>query len=124
MNTVQTDEEGFCFYNPLGKPISELPSIYGFSNGGGGWGIMAQLITQDGVPIGTHICSAFHFMYGDLAITNPLSSRHESFREYYPDGYQLEMVIDEGKATHPGLIEAIRMNGLLPSPEESNEAKQ
>ena len=80
-------------FNPHGKPLSELPIIFGFNNGGGGAFWHAELIAQDGTHLGSHICSSEAYMPSDLGVlqgTGP--DRHVGFRQHYPDGYKMEFV--------------------------------
>jgi len=96
-------------HNPHGKPIDELPVIYGWNNGGS-YGLMAaRLIAQDGTTLGGHACSSEAYMPADLGIlegTRP--DRHEGFRQHYPDGYRMEFVGYEQARNHAGLCEAVR----------------
>lgn len=82
-----------AIYNPHGLPSDELPYIFGFNNGGSpGW-MIAQLISEDGESMGSHLCSNEAYMLGDLGIiegTRP--DRHSYFREHYPNGYRMEFV--------------------------------
>jgi len=55
-------------FNPHNKPLEELPTIYGFNNGGGREWLHAQLIDERGYLMGSHICSSEGFMPGDLGI--------------------------------------------------------
>ena len=95
-------------YNPHEKPIQELPSIYGFNNGGTYGYMIAQLISQDGVNLGSHICSSEPYMAADLGVIEPNSSRHDKFKEHYPDGYKMEFVGYHLVATHTGLQQAFK----------------
>jgi hypothetical protein len=98
-------------FNPNNKPIDELPTIYGFNNGGEpGW-MSAQLIAEDGTGLGGHICSSEAYMLADLGIlegTRP--DRHETFREHYPGGYKMEFVSKNNVLTHKGLMQAYQRN--------------
>lgn len=103
----------YAVFNPHDKPISELPVIYGFNNGGSpGW-MSACLLAEDGTGLGGHICSSEAYMRHDLGIlegTRP--DRHERFREHYPDGYRMDFVPIEAVAagTHEALENAYRLN--------------
>lgn len=111
----------FAIFNPHNKPVEELPTIYGFNNGGS-YGFMdACLIAEDGTPLGGHICSSEGFMYGDLGILSGYrSDRHETFRAHYPDGYRMDFVPYDDVKEHAGLnaaITKIKDAPSLPSPE-------
>ncbi len=99
---------GFAVFNPHGKPVTELPVIYGFNNGGSGGWLQAVLVAEDGEELGGHICSNEAYMPADLGIldgTRP--DRHEKFREKYPDGYRMEFVRRSECDAHDGLNMAL-----------------
>lgn len=106
-------ERNYAVYNPHGKPIEQLPVIYGFNNGGSpGW-YSGCLLAEDGTSLGSHVCSDEWFMYGDLGIIEGSRlDRHEDFRAHYPDGYRMDFVTSERvkKRDHPGLEAAYRLN--------------
>lgn len=94
----------FAIYNPHGKPVEDLPVIYGFNNGGN-YGFMdAMLIAEDGAVLGGHTCSREGYMPGDLGILEgSRPDRHERFREHYPDGYRMDFVGYADVDAHVGL---------------------
>ena len=102
-------------YNPHGKPLDDLPIIFGFNNGGSpGW-MSAVLIAEDGVVLGSHLCSSEAYMPADLGIiegTRP--DRQEDFRKHYPDGYRCEFVSYKDTKKTPKLVEAFKLNAKLP----------
>lgn len=103
---MQWAEKGYAVHNPHGRLLRELPVIYGFNNGGrdGTW--FAQLVAEDGTPLGVHICSSEAYMPSDLGILEGSSpNRHEGFRSHYPDGYRMDFVPWE----HPGVQYAIKL---------------
>ena len=109
-------------FNPHGKPVGELPVIYGFNNGGSpGW-YSAVLIAEDGTMLGGHACSNEGYMPNDLGIlegTRP--DRHETFRKHCPDGYRMEFVsFDEAKG-HVKLNEAFKRNQESRATDEKKE---
>ena len=91
-------------YNPHGKKLSDLPTIYGFNNGGSpGW-MRGVLIAEDGTHLGGHLCSAEGYMPHDLGVLEgSRPDRHETFREHYPDGYRMEFIGYEAVGEHQGL---------------------
>lgn len=92
-------------YNPSKVPEAELPVIYGFNNGGSpGW-LSAVSISQDGVCLGGHCCSAEGYMPYDLGvIEGSRPDRHEeSYRKHYPNGYRMEFVPSDKIDGHSGL---------------------
>ena len=106
-------------FNPQGLPVAELPVIYGFNNGGlAGW-FSAQLIAQDGTPLGGHICSAECYMPHDLGIlegTRP--DRHETFQKHYPNGYRMEFVGYHEFKDHEGINAAVALANAKDKPAE------
>jgi hypothetical protein len=104
-------------FNPLNRPIEDLPTIYGFNNGGSyGW-YYGQLIAEDGVALGSHICSSEVYMLGDLGIlkgTRP--DRHNTFQEHYPDGYKMDFVQHD----HTAIKKAYELNQRM-SKEEADK---
>jgi hypothetical protein len=100
-------------YNPHDKPIDDLPVIYGFNNGGRIGLLMAELVAEDGEPLGGHCCSHEVYMPGDLGILEgSRPDRHESFRKHYPDGYRMEFVPYDDVPGHTRLNEAFRLHDL------------
>lgn len=105
---------GYEVYNPHNRPLEELPVIYGFNNGGSKDFWYAQLITQEGLGIGSHVCSHEVYMPHDLGcIKGTRPDRHEGFREHYPEGYRMEFVGEKDIPTHKGLQEAIAKAKVL-----------
>lgn len=98
-------------YNPHNKNEVELPIIYGFNNGGASGWMHAQLLSQDGIPLGSHICSSEAYMPSDLAIVaGGNERRHEHFKMYYPDGYRMDFVPKSEFDSCEGLKEALKRN--------------
>lgn len=87
-------KDGFAVWNPNDKDLEELPTIFGFNNGGSQGLYHAQLLSEDGVGLGSHGCSNEGFMPGDLGIRKESwrLDRHETFQEYYPEGYKMDFV--------------------------------
>ncbi len=111
-----------AIYNPKNIAADDLPTIYGFNNGGHpGW-FSAVLIADDGEFMGSHICSHEAYMPGDLGIVEgSRPDRHEAFREKYPDGYKMEFVPSENLEGHAGLNAAIERNATHPSGGSNDE---
>ena len=110
-HVLQYEGRALAVFNPQGKPIGDLPVIYGFNNGGSpGW-MSAVLIAMDGTPLGGHICSSEVYMPADLGcLEGTRPDRNETFKEHYPDGYRMEFVGYADVETHPGLMAAIAAN--------------
>ena len=85
--------KGYAVYNPLNKELTELPVIYGFSNGGSAGWLAADLIAEDGTYLGGHICSHEGYMPSDLGVLEGTGKdKHEDFKKHYPNGYRMEFV--------------------------------
>lgn len=114
-----------AFYNPHDKPLDELPTIWGFNNGGNYGFMHAQLIAQDGMGLGNHLCSHEGYMRHDIGILEgSRPDRHEDFQKHYPDGYKMEFIPSEDVKTHEGLEEAYRLNKILAEEAEAKEKEE
>lgn len=103
-----------AIFNPLEKDLEELPTIFGFNNGGGGSFLSAELIAEDGTHLGGHACSQEGYMPGDLGITVGSSPRrHEGFKRHYPDGYRMEFVSLRDVEGHKEINAAIALNAKM-----------
>ena len=102
-------------YNPLQKPVEELPHIMCFNNGGSpGW-FEAIAIAEDGNCLGGHCCSAESYMPHDLGVLEGTRlDRHEnSYSKHYPDGYIMEWIPTSQVDTHEKLQKAFLLNAEL-----------
>lgn len=111
---MEWEGKGYAVYNPHGKPLAELPVIYGFNNGGRpGW-YDAILLAEDGHCLGGHICSDEGYMPHDLGVLEgSRPDRHETFREHYPEGYRMDFIRGEDVREHEGLNAAFALNQKL-----------
>ncbi len=108
----------YAIFNPHDQPLHMLPMIYGFNNGGSrGW-YYAQLIAEDGTPLGGHICSDEGYMRHDLGIIEgSRPDRHEDFKKHYPDGYRMDFVGWDDVPRHEKLNEAFKRHDEKYPPE-------
>ena len=106
--------KGFAVFNPLEKPLEELPVIYGFNNGGSAVWLQAVAISQDGTVLGTHICRAEGYMPSGLGmLEGTAQSRHANkYQPHHPEGYRMEFVPSESLEAHVGLQAAFALNKL------------
>lgn len=112
-------------FNPNNIPSEDLPTIYGFNNGGSAGFMDAVLMAEDGGYLGGHLCSHEGFMPGDLGIRKgSRPDRHEDFRNHYPHGYQMEFVRSENIGSHAGLTAAIAANKKALDASEASSDKQ
>ena len=108
-------------HNPNNMPLDMLPRIYGFNNGGSRQWLEAVLLSEDGVYLGSHICSDEAYMPHDLGVlegTRP--DRHETFRKHYPGGYVMQFVPYDDFNRCPGVLAAVE----AAAERESAEAAQ
>ncbi len=111
-----------AIFNPYNRPVDELPTIYGFNNGGPPGFVDAVLIAQDGTVLGGHCCSAECFMPIDLGvIEGHRLDRHEGFQKHYPDGYRMAFVGYAEVDTNEGLKAAFRAHEALSPPPHTKE---
>lgn len=98
-----------AIHNPHDKPLDQLPTIYGFNNGGSYDMLQAIALSEDGHFLGSHCCSHEGYMMGDLGILKGTrDDRHkESYQKHYPDGYKMEFVGYSQVNVHEGLLAAI-----------------
>jgi hypothetical protein len=102
-------DKTFATYNPKGLPVTELPVIYGFNNGGSEGCWSGVIITEDGTILGGHVCSNETYMLHDLGILEGAApDRHETFNEHYPAGYRMDFVPYKDAAYHVGLQSSFR----------------
>lgn len=98
-------------YNPLNKPVEELPFIIGFNNGGQYDWLEAIAVSEDGHFLGSHICSHELYMENDLGIlegTRP--DRHaDSYSKHYPEGYRMDFVPWNKLKDHELLNKALKL---------------
>ena len=113
----------YAVFNPKDLPVEDLPVIFGFNNGGRpGW-MLAQLIGQDGEPMGSHVCSDEVYMPYDLGcIEGARPDRHEGFKAKYPDGYRMEFVPEQSFKGHAGLHAAFAEHDKKHPPEATAES--
>lgn len=68
-------------------------------------------MTDVGVVLGHHICSDSAFMLHDLC---QKKDRKKEVDDYFKDEpYEVEVIKDNEVSSHPGLIEAIKLNKIL-----------
>jgi hypothetical protein len=95
-------------FNPNSVSWDDLPTIFGFNNGGPENFLEGVLIAEDGTVLGSHTCSSESYMFSDLGILEgTYEDRHVTFREHYPDGYKMEFVSYKDLKNHSGVALAI-----------------
>jgi hypothetical protein len=119
----ETEGMGYAVYNPHNKPISELPFIIGFNNGGSPGCYYGQLVAQDGTGLGGHLCSHEGYMKSDLGILEgSREDRHEGFIEHYPDGYRMRFVSFADVPADAMLQNAFKLNQEIAAKEKALES--
>lgn len=98
-----------------------MNKIYAFSNVVGGGDGIAYAMGDDGTVLGSHWCSNEGYVPHDLGVREgSRPDRHENYRKHFPDGYEMEFVPAAEVKTHPGLVEAFRLNQLQADAEKAN----
>ena len=115
-------DKGWAAFNPHGKPVEELPVIYGFNNGGSpGW-FSGVLLAEDGVCLGGHVCSSEGYMPHDLGVLEgSRPDRHAVFQAHFPDGYRMEFVSHGDVLSHAGITAAIEKNKEIAAREKADD---
>lgn len=97
-------------HNPGNLPVDELPTIYGFNNGGSAGWMSAVLIAEDGTQLGGHCCSSEAYMPADLGcLEGTREDRHETFRQHYPNGYKMKFVGYDAYKSDTGIQAAVAL---------------
>ena len=95
------------------------PKIFVFSNVRGGGEGLCVALAEDGTCVGTHWCSHEGYAPGDLGVTEgSRPDRHKTYREHYPDGYEMEFVPSSDIATHIALQAALEASRAIYTDEQ------
>ena len=87
------------------------PKIYCFSNVIGGGDGIAYAMAEDGTVLGSHWCTNETYVCNDLSVNEGARpDRHKTYREHYPDGYEMEFIPAANVMKHEGLQKAITLN--------------
>ncbi len=78
-------------------------AVHGSTRGGD---VLGCALSEDGLILAEHLSSSEAFARHDLGLTSDW--KHDRYREYAPDGYELEWVAD--RKTHAGWIAAFALN--------------
>jgi hypothetical protein len=83
-----------------------------FNNGGESGFLQAVAISEDGVCLGSHICSTEAYMPHDLGVLEGTRlDRHENdYRKHYPEGYIMEFIPSNAIKDHEKLNVAFTLN--------------
>ena len=88
-----------------------MNKIYCFSNVIGGVDGIAYAMAEDGTVLGSHWCSNESFVPQDLGILEGYRlDRHETYKQHYPDGYEIEFIRSNNVLNHKGLQKAFELN--------------
>jgi hypothetical protein len=87
----------------MNKPKIYLTAIPG---GIGDGDYIGQALAEDGTGICRHLSSSLEFAKHDMGLTSDW--KHEHYKKYYPDGYELEWV--DKPAEHEGWQAALKLN--------------
>lgn len=104
----------FVVYNPHGRELGELPTIFMFANSSGpGW-ISAVSLAENGVALGGHGCSSEFYVPYDLgAIGGYRADRHANdYETFYRNGYACEYIPQDQIMKHERLMSLVsNVNG-------------
>ena len=92
-----------AFYNPNNRLIADLPTIYGYTAERKGSSLVGRLVAQDGTIFASQICDDESHMLISFGIISNANENHKMFKEHYPDGYKMELVLEKETPTHAGL---------------------
>lgn len=85
--------------------------IYVFSNVPGGGDGICYALADDGVVLGSHLCSHEAYARLDLGVVaGSRPDRHAVYAKHFPDGYEMVFVPAAEVATHTGLRAAYALN--------------
>lgn len=84
------------------------PKIFVFSGGLYGGDHVCYAMAEDGIVVGSHICSSEQWAIHDLGVSSDW--HHEDYKQHYPDGYEMEFVPLSEIGNHAGLQAATKLN--------------
>jgi hypothetical protein len=73
-----------------------------------GGDVYAQALAEDGSGLGSHLSSNVDFAKHDIGLTSDW--HHDTYREHYPDGYELEWIDEQDLESHDGWQKAFALN--------------
>lgn len=85
------------------------PKIYVLCNGCAPNWHDGIAMAEDGHVLAGHASSSHDWLQHDMGLTS--ERKHEAYRKYYPDGWELEWV--EAPRAHAGLLSAYEKNQAL-----------
>ena len=88
-----------------------MNKIYCFINSSSPSFIHVVALGDDGKVLAGHSSSTEGWAKHDIGITSDW--KHDSYKEHFPDGYELEWVDSKDVKTHEGLQKAIEINNAL-----------
>ncbi len=88
--------------------------VHGSTRGGD---VLGSALAEDGTGLASHLSSSVGFARHDMGLTSDWT--HEYYREYCPDGFELEWVDDP--ETHAGWQAALALNRALAPKEADGE---
>jgi hypothetical protein len=86
------------------------PKIFVWVNSGHGsdWQV-GMALAEDGTFLASHVSSCRDWFRHDMGVF-PDGWKHDVYRKYYPDGYEVVEVLEGEEATHEGLLAAYALN--------------
>ena len=96
------------------------PKIYLWCVPASGWGhgdVVAYALAEDGTGVGSHLSSGVSWAKHDIGLTS--TWHHETYREHYPDGYEVQWIDDPENS--PELKAALELNRQQAEAAEKNQ---
>lgn len=91
-----------------------MDKIFVFSNVRGGGDGICYAMAEDGNVLGAHWCSHEGYARMDLGVNEgSRPDRHETYKEHYPDGYEMIFVPASEVNSHEGISAAWELNQKL-----------
>lgn len=82
-----------------------MKKVFAFQNFEGGGEGIGVAIAEDGMLLVSHYSSNATYAAHDLGATSDW--HHDTYKAYYPDGFEVEFIKDKDVESHPGLQAAL-----------------
>lgn len=70
--------------------------------------VIGEAIAEDGAGLAQHLSSSWGWLKHDMGIDSDW--KHDAYNEYYPEGWEIVLILPQDAKAHTGLQEAIRLN--------------
>lgn len=98
---------------PLTEEEKVKPKIYLFCVPGGmrSGDVIGYALAEDGNGLGSHLSSNEDFSKHDMGLTS--NWKHDGYKKHYPEGYDLEWIMEEKLDSHARFQKALAINKEL-----------